>query len=589
MTLERFKELFNAAVRLHNAGDLDGAEAIYRQALVEYPNNPDAQHLLGVLTHQRGNHHEAVGLILHAIDQNPGSRDYHANLGLVWMALGRYQRAADAFRAGLRIDPGNSLIMLNLSEALEYAGENAAAAVVCESAIDLCPDDAEAYCRLGANLHILGDLELSIEAYRNALRLNPQYPTAHSNLIYAMEMHEAKQKTIFAELNEWNRANVVPYRHLIKPNPHRPFGGRKLRIGWVSPDFRYHVVARCMLPLFREFNRGEFENFCYYNYPQADQTTYNVRSAVDHWRDIYKLDGKVAAELIQADQIDVLVDLALHTGLNCLTVFALKPAPVQVCYLGYCGSTGLETMDYRISHPYLDPPGSDLSGYSEKTIFLSSSYFCYRPETVTPEVSLLPALTNGFVTFSCLNNASKASPQTVDLWGRILSALTRSRLIIYSPSTRRQQWIQERLQAAGIEADRLEFLQRTPWREYIATYSRVDIALDTLPYNAGISACDALWMGVPIVTLRGERAVGRMCAAILTGIGHPELIARNSDDYVKIASDLASDLPRLTQLRGRLRNNLETSPVMNAGAVAQELQDIFRKICIPQNSPAQAM
>jgi predicted O-linked N-acetylglucosamine transferase (SPINDLY family) len=580
MSPERLQKLFLSAVPLHQAGDLDGAEAIYRQALEEFPNHPDAQHLLGVVAHQRGNNHEALGLILHAIDQNPKASDYFGNLGAVWTSLGRYHRAADAYRNCLRLDPKNDGVYVQLGKALSRAHEPAEAATACRAAIDLNPNNAEAYGDLGVCLATMGDLSPAMDAYRSALRLNPQLPAIHSNLIFAMEMHEAGDaRAIFAELKEWNRMHAVPLRPLIKPHHDRPTAGRKLRIGWVSPDFRHHVIARCMLPVFRDFDRSQFENFCYYNYAQTDAMTYAVRTAVDHWRDIFPLNDEEAAELIRGDQIDVLVDLTLHSGMNCLTVFARKPAPVQVCYLGYCGSTGLETMDFRISHPHLDPPDVDLGFYSEKTVRLSSSYFCYRPENNTPAVSALPALAKGFVTFACLNNAAKASEQTVDLWGRILKAVPTSRLIVYAVSTNRREWIQDRLRAANVDLDRLEFVGREPWRKYIGTYDRVDIALDTLPYGAGVSACDAMYMGVPMVTLRGDRAVGRMCSSVLLNIGHPELIASTPDEYVKIAAELASNLPKLEGLRRGLRASLVSSPVMNSKAIAQELQGIFRKIC----------
>ncbi len=583
MSLEKLKNLFLSAAPLHQAGDLDGAEAIYRQAIEEFPNNPDARHMLGIVAHQRGNNHEALGLILHAIDLNPQCSAYHGNLGNVWMALGRFHRAADAFQNCLRLDPRNDGVYVSLGRALSGAGETASAAEACQAAIRLNPDNADAHGHLGICYELLGDLNLAIAAYRTALRLNPKLPVIHSSLIFAMERHEASDsQAIFAEQKEWNRIHAQPLRHLIKPQQHRPSSDRKLRIGWVSPDFRRHVVTRCLLPVFNEFDRGRFENFCYFNHQHTDQMTNAVRSAVDHWRDIHDMSDEDAAELIRTDRIDVLVDLALHSGDNRLLVFARKPAPVQVTYLGYCGSTGLETMDFRISDPHLDPPEAGTPFYSEKTVRLSNSYLCYSPENVTPDVSPLPALANGFVTFACLNSPCKISAQSVDLWGRILNAVAGSRLIIHASWPDLRHRIQDRLKSAGVDPNRVEFVGNEPWRKYMATYNRVDIALDTLPCGAGITAGDALYMGVPMVTLRGDRAVGRMCSSILLNIGHPELIARTPEQYVKIATNLAANLPGLRDLRAGLRGSLETSPVMNPTAIAKELQNILRKISIPE-------
>jgi protein O-GlcNAc transferase len=596
MSLEKLQKLFLTAAPLHQAGDLDGAEALYRQALEEFPSNPDTRHLLGIVAHQRGNNYEAAGLIMYAIDQNPNSADYRANLGHVWMSLGRYHLAADAFRNCVRLDPRNDAAYANLGLALTRAGELGPAIAAYQTSLGLNPDNAQVQGVLGVCFARWGDLDHAIAAYRNALRLNPKMPDIHSSLIFAMERHEAfDSQAIFAELKEWNRIHAQPLAHLIKPHQSHPSPDRKLRIGWVSPDFRHHVVSRCLLPVFRKFDRGQFENFCYYNHPQVDEMTIAVRSAVDHWRDIFDLEDEEVAELIREDGIDVLVDLTLHTGRNRLTVFAMKPAPVQISYLGYCGSTGLETMDYRLTDTHLDPPGGDTSFYSEKTIRLSGSYLCYTPRAATPEISALPdvsplpALLNGYVTFACLNSPCKVSTLTVDLWGRVLNVVNGSRLIIHAVVPERRQWISDRLTAAGVDPDRLEFVVSEPWRKYLATYNRVDIALDTSPCGAGMTAGDALYMGVPMVTLRGDRAVGRMCASILHNIGHPELIAGTPEQYVKIAAELASNLPNLQELRAGLRRSLIASPVMNSTAIAEELQGILRKICALGNAAAPPM
>ncbi|MGD0390711.1 MAG: tetratricopeptide repeat protein [Tepidisphaeraceae bacterium] len=576
---EKIRQLFATAVPLHRDGNLDAAEAIYQSILDEFPNYPDALHLLGVVAHQRGEYHKAVGLIQHAIDLNSKDPDYFGNLAVAWIALRRYALSAEASRSVLRLAPKNAGAYRNLGQALWKSGDLDGAAKAYQTAIDLEPDAFEAYGNLGVVLALQGHREAAITTYRKALQLHPQWPSTHSSLIYAMQQHEAyDQKAIYAESRNWNRLHALPLKHLIKPHRVDSSPDRKLRIGWVSPDFRRHVVGRCLLPVLNAFDRARFENFCYAEVAEPDEMTRALRASVDHWRDIYSLDDEEAADLIRADGIDVLIDLALHTGNNRLLLFALKPAPVQACYLGYCGSTGLDAMDYRISHPHLDPPGADLSVYSEQTVLLSGSYLCYRPEGPTPDVAALPAIQNRHVTFGCLHNPAKVSAGVIDLWSQVLSAVPESRMILYVPPGSRRPWLLERFTQLGIDSNRLELLPKRPWRAYIETFNRIDVALDTFPYGGGVSACDALWMGVPIVTLIGATAVGRMCYSMLCNLGRSEWAAQTPAQYVAVAAALAADLPKLREIRASLRGAMEASPIMDAASIARDLQELLTGI-----------
>jgi predicted O-linked N-acetylglucosamine transferase (SPINDLY family) len=575
----KIKQMFESAVPLHRDGNLDAAEAVYQSILDEFPNQPDALHLLGVVANQRGQNHKAVGLIQHAIDLNPNNPDYFVNLAVVWFALRRYALSAEASRAALRLDPKNAGAHRNLGMALCKSGDLEAAAKATQTAIDLDPSDFDAYGNLGVVLAHLGDRPAAITAYRKALELHPQAPSMHSNLIFAMQQHgDYDPKAIYAESRNWNRLHALPLKHLIKPHRVDSSPGRKLRIGWVSPDFRMHVVARCLLPVFQAFDRARFENFCYAEVGEPDEMTRALRASVDHWRDIYPLEDEEAADLIRADGIDILIDLALHTTNSRLTMFALKPAPVQACYLGYCGSTGLDAMDYRISQAQLDPPGADLSVYSEQTVLLSGSYLCYRPEGPTPDVAALPAIQNGHVTFGCLHQPAKISAGVIDLWSQLLGAVPESRLILYVPPGSHRQWLLDRFTQLGVDSNRLEMLPRRLWRQYIETFNRIDIALDTFPYGGGVSACDALWMGVPIVTLIGNTPVGRICYSMLCNLGRREWAAQTPAQYLAVAAALAADLPKLREIRTSLRAAMESSPIMDAASIARDLQDLFTGI-----------
>jgi len=285
-----------------------------------------------------------------------------------------------------------------------------------------------------------------------------------------------------------------------------------------------------------------------------------------------------AVDLIRQDRIDVLVDLAVHTAGNRLAIFAYKPAPVQVTYLGYCGSTGMDAMDYRLSDPYLDPSDSDLPFYSEQTIRLPETYWCYGVAGPAPEPSPPPLAATGYVTFGCLNSFAKVSPPALDLWAEILRGVPRSRLTVHSYPGAHLDAVRKRFAGKGVSPDRLEFPSRQPWPQYVRTYGRIDIALDPFPWGGGITTCEAMWMGVPVVSLVGRTAVGRGGASILTNVGVPELIARTPQQYAQIATDLANDLPRLAELRRTLRQRMQASPLMDAPRFARNVEAAYRQM-----------
>jgi predicted O-linked N-acetylglucosamine transferase (SPINDLY family) len=305
--------------------------------------------------------------------------------------------------------------------------------------------------------------------------------------------------------------------------------------------------------------------------------TARFQQTADAWRDIAGMSDAQAARQIEEDQIDILVDLTVHLADNRLLVFARKPAALQVTYLGYCGSTGLDTVDYRLSDPHLDPPESDLSGYSEKTVRLPRTYWCYQPIDA-PDVAPLPALKSGRVTFGCMNVFAKVSQPALDLWARILRGTPGSRLMIHSPPGAHLERLAARMLSAGVTADRVAFVATQPWDKYLETYGEIDICLDPFPYAGGITTCDALWMGAPVVSLSGQTAVGRGGRGILTNIGLAELVAYSPDEYARLAIELAQDLPRLQALRADMRRRMLQSPLMDAPALARDIEAAYRQM-----------
>jgi predicted O-linked N-acetylglucosamine transferase (SPINDLY family) len=306
--------------------------------------------------------------------------------------------------------------------------------------------------------------------------------------------------------------------------------------------------------------------------------TDRLRQSADVWRDIVGWSDALVADRVRQDRIDIAVDLTLHGGDNRLLVFARKPAPVQVTYLAYCSSTGLSTIDYRLSDPYLDPPGMDESVYSERTIRLPETYWCYQPIGAPPEVNALPALEQGHITFGGLNNFCKVSEPALAAWAKLLRAVPHAHLLLHAHEGAHRQWVRERLKGEGLEPARVRFAGFMPMERYFALYRQIDIALDTFPCGGGTTTCDALWMGVPVVSLVGQTAVGRGGLSILSNVGLPELAARSAEEYVRIASELAHDLPRLSRLRKTLRQRMAQSPLMDAPRFARHIEAAFRQM-----------
>jgi protein O-GlcNAc transferase len=567
---------------LKEQGQLDSALGAYREALRLKPDYAQAHSNLGVVLLARGQFDQAAAACREAIRLKPDFAQAHNNLGNAFKEQDQLEEAISQYRLAIGLKPDLAEAYNNLGNALKEQNKLDEAISQYRLAIGLKPDLAEAYNNLGA-LNDRGQIPEAIAAYRTAMQLKSNFPKAHSNLIFSMHLDsQSDAQAIHHELLRWNLQHAEPLKKFIQPHAHsdshRDNLDRKLRVGYVSGDFREHVVGWNLLPLFKEHHRELFEIYCYTNSFRDDAVTGQLRSCTAVWRNITSVNDRHAAQMIRDDKIDILVDLALHTADNRLTLFAHKPAPVQVTWLGYPGSTGLDAIDYRFSDPYLDPPDADLTVYSEQTLRLPNTYWCYRPGGPAPEPAPPPVLHAGYVTFGCLNNFSKVSPKVMDLWAQILHRVPRSRLIVHSKPGVHLDRVRERFVYAGITADRLEFVGLQPWGQYIQTYGRIDIALDPFPYNGGITTCDSLHMGVPVVSLSGQTAVGRGGRSILSNIGLPELIAYTPQEYVDLAVKLSGDLPQLAKLRKTLRQRMQASPLMDAKCFAQNVESTYRDV-----------
>ncbi len=606
-------EALAIAIQHLQAGRLQAAEQLCRQILAIQPNHADAIHLLGVIASQVGKHEvaveyiqraiglegnaaafhfhlgeayralrrfpEAVACYRRALDLEPGLAEAHNNLGNLLKEQGKLDEALACYRRVLELKPGLAEVHNNLGTVLKAQGKLDEALACYRPALELKPDFAEARYNLGNVLRDQGKLDEALACYRRAVELKPDFALAHSNLLYTQVFCPGYDaQTLYEEHRRWNQQHAERWAKLIQPHLNERSADRRLRVGYVSPDFRLHVVGRFLLPLLESHDHESFEIFCYASVPIPDSMTDRCRAQADAWRDVLGFSDEQVAETIRQDRIDILVDLTMHMANNRLLVFARKPAPVQVTYLAYCGTTGLGAMDYRLTDPYLDPPGRHEKFYCEQSIHLPETYWCYRPAIETPPVSAVPALTGGHVTFGCLNNFCKVTAPTLAAWSRLLQAAPEARLLLHARAGSHRDRVRTFLAQQGVSAERLAFVDSLPTEEYFGVYRRIDVALDTFPYGGGATTCDALWMGVPVVSLAGETAVGRGGVSILSNVGLPELIARTPEQYVRIAVELAQDLPRLSELRATVRARMQASPLMNAPRFARNVEAAYRNI-----------
>jgi protein O-GlcNAc transferase len=569
----------NLGNALMESGQLDEAIVAYRNAVAAAPKHALAHSNLGNALREAGDPADSVASCRQAIALDPNLPEAHCHLGNALMHLRRFDEAIESYRAAITLDPDYAQAHSNLSSALNQKGRLDDAIAASHRAIELKPGVAEACNNLGNALKDSGQLDEAIAAYRKALESDPGFVIAHDNLLFSLLYHPSSTPRDFlAESDHWNRIHAQPLRRFIKPVRTDIHIGRRLRIGYVSPHFCNHPVGRFILPLLALHDREAFEAVCYSQVLVPDEITAKLQASAPKWRGISGLSDEKVAEIIRADEIDVLVDLAMHTENNRLLVFARKPAPVQVTYLAYAGGTALEAIDYRLTDRFLDPDESDDKNYKEESIRLDGTYWCYQPNADTPPVNELPALAKPAVTFGCLNALCKLSDPTLSLWAEVLRECSGSRLLLVVPQGSARERILRRLARDGIGAEQIEFAPRQSLLNYLRTYQAIDIALDPFPYGGGTTTCDALWMGVPVVTLVGQTAVGRAGVSIMSNAGLPELIAGTPRQYVQIARGLAEDLPRLAVFRQELRPKLLSSPLMDAPRFARSIEAAYRQM-----------
>jgi predicted O-linked N-acetylglucosamine transferase (SPINDLY family) len=602
---------FELAAEQFRAGNKRAARSTCLVLLSQNPRDARALYLLGTLELEAGQADRAVTHLERAVSLVPGAAPFLCNLGLAYAKLPDLERARDAFVRALAADPnladaiqnlglveldrgevGEALVHLARAAVLRpksfavqrgYARALARASRTDEAleryriAVALEPADAATQRDLAFLILKLGCLEEGLSVLERAVELDPKARTAHSRLVFhAPFSPRYGAERVLETARRFGEAQEKSPVNCRAPHANERSSDRRLRIGYVSPEFRDHAQRLFTMPVLREHDHDAFEIFCYSSTTPEDDWTARIREQADVWRDVVRSSDAELAQRIREDRIDVLVDLNMHMGGERLRVFVEKPAPVQIAWLAYPGTTGIAEIDYRISDPHLDPPGAPLP-YSEQTLLLPDCFWCYDPGSEEPRVNELPALDSGRITFGCLNNFLKVNTGVLELWARTLAALPDSRLLLLAPSEQARAFASEVLTSHGLAPERVEFLPLMWRKDYLAAYHRIDIALDCFPYNGHTTSLDAFWMGVPVVTLVGNTVVGRagLCQATLLGL--PELIADDPDQFVKNVVALARDQPRLAELRQGLRDRLQRSALMDAPKFTRALEALYRE------------
>jgi len=573
----------------HNLGNLLYDQTQYADAATAYsaatalsPDHADAWTGLGRSLQQQGQLNEALEAFRRAAQCKPPNAEAHANLGTLLMALERNEEAQTVLRQAVILDPKHALAHGNLGALLARSGASMAAEQSCRSAIALAPGEHRWLTNLGVALLTQGRQEEAEACYRRALAQRPDYAMGHGNLLFSLNYRtDITAEAIFAEYRDWDRRHA---RQLASDAP--PFEldrtpGRRLRVGYVSPDFRQHAVALFAEPLLAAHDHSNVELYCYANVAVPDVATARFRSLADHWRDTLALNDAQLAELIRTDRIDVLVDLAGHSANNRLLTFARRPAPVQVAYLlGHGYTTGLSAMDAFLADAILAPDGTDAL-FSERLIRLPRIPLAYAPPPDMPPVTPLPALANGFVTFGYFGRTERLNDKVIEAWARILQAVPQARLVLNNKPFLEagfRDLMLTRFARHGIDPHRLDLVCTTPQQQTWGAYGGIDIALDPFPHNAGTTTIEALWQGVSVLSLAGRPTVGRFGASILHAIGLDDGVADHADSYVTRAVAAASDLSSLAQLRAGLRQRFAASPLHDAAGLARAFETAYRTL-----------
>jgi tetratricopeptide (TPR) repeat protein len=554
------------------ARNYPGAALLVDQALQIEPGNFRALSYGAVIAANIGKKEPALKLIGQALKLGPDKPVVIYNAAAVFFKCGQPDRARRLWERLATLLPGSVEILWNLAVYYDTQDDAESAEKYFRQVMEISPRHPGLHMNLGNAVKGSGRIGEAIALYREGARLFPDSICESSNYLYAMHFDPSYgPEQIHAEHAAWGQAleATIP---AVNGHANDRSPERHLRIGYVSPYFRSHVVGNNFIPVLRQHDRSQFKIYCYSDTRNPDEMTAAFRQVADVWRETAGLsDGQLAAQ-VSEDRIDVLVDTVMHMDGVRLGMFARKPAPIQVTWLAYPGSTGLTRMDYRFTDPVLDPQGQTEHFYTEQSIRLES-FWCFEPPANSSAVRPLPVEKNGYITFGCLNSFAKINDTVLEVWREILAAVPDSRLVLRPPKGKITDRVREKL---GVDSSRLIGLQYASRPKYFRCYHDIDVTLDPFPYTGHTTTLDSLWMGVPVVTQAGTTVVSRGSLSILSNVGLTELAAGNKAEYVALAVALAQDKARMRDLRAGLRERLERSVLMDANRLARQIESSYR-------------
>jgi protein O-GlcNAc transferase len=615
MERESIKELFSKAQSFRAGGDPRKALAILREIVRREPSNAEALSNTGLLLYEMNDFDGAIDSYQESLKIKPLLVEVHCNLGTAYLGKGALAPAEQAFTAALglkkdfivallglgavrqaagdlegakkqyvealRLQPGDASAHFHLGVIMREWDRLDMAAGCFRNAIRFKPDNGPAYMGLGETLQAAGQIDESEVCFRKAVELEPVNNFAYSNMLISMNYNPLySSRQIYEEHKKWGDDLVIrttgttETRFSIKKEL-----DRILRVGYLSSDFCKHPAASFLEPLLRNHDPSGFQVYCYSQGKVRDEKTVRFKLLADKWQEIRLLGDDQARRLIQNDKIDILVDCTGHMADNRLPLMAGRCAPVQVSWIGYPNTTGLSSIDYRFGDEVTDPITDEVL-YVEKLVRLPDCFCCFEPPEDAPDLSELPALRNGHITFGSLHTLARLNSKVIVLWSKVLSRIPSARLCVFR--TVLNDEIVKRLSVQfarnKIDPRRIDFVKDLPEGGHLAMYDRIDIALDTFPWSGHTTACEALWMGAPVITFAGERHAGRMVASVLTQLGLEDFIAESEGEYVEIAGRIASEIPSLSMLRKGLRELMEGSRLCDGRTFARHVEHEYRKM-----------
>ena len=570
------QKIIEELINLYKSGKLDDAKTKTENYLKNFPKAFALYNVLGAVIGNQGKLEEAVNYHLKAVEINPSYAEGYNNLGAALQKLNRLDEAVVNYQRALRLKPNFAEAYNNLAITLKCLNNFDEALINCKKAIELKPDYVEAYDNLGIVLKKLGKLEESIESYKKAIKIDPSYYEAYSdylfNLLYLIK-YDHQHYTMVAKKFRHNLKKIednlcISYQYNKDP--------KKLKIGFVSGDFKQHPVGFFLLDMLKHLKNKNLELVAYSNFFKKDNLSVELKSHFTNWREIENKNDVEVINQIRKDGIHILFDLSGHSAKNRLPIFINKPAPIQVSWVGYAASTGIPEIDYIIGDPYVMPPESK-DQFVEKILCLPNIWCCLtKPDIKIEKIETIPALKNGFITFGCFNNFDKLNEKVINYWAKILNVVPDSKLIIKNAMFKHKHLkkkIRYLFKKNNINMHKLILEEESPRKELLESYNKIDIALDPFPYSGGTTSFEAIWMGVPVLTKKGSTFVSRTTESINRNSGMSDWIANDENEYVSKAIQFSKNLKQLSEIKKKLRQTSYNSPLFNSSLFAEQFKD----------------